>query len=642
MLIAYKTAEQHFQFLNNLLELEAEAERIANLNALKNKREHNGDSSGQVLTNLVIRSQDAGMGGRFLLNFAKRNQNLSLPWTRLEPGCPVILYEEGNQRSDTVTVSWRGVVSQLKKDTIQVAFTQLPLSENKHAVFRLERSTDEISRQRQRSAMRQVQEAPRDSRIAILRDILLGTQMPMFRPPEPITLIDSKLNSSQKKAVEFALSTDDVAIIHGPPGTGKTTTMVELIRQIVQNDESVLVVAPSNLAVDNLLEKLLSFGQNALRLGHPARILPGLHHHTLDELVENHPDMRLVQKLTRQAYDLFDQAEKYTRAKPEPGQRKSIRDEAKSLLAEAKKVEKQITLRVLDSAHIICATNTGLDPEMLGDRIFNWCIMDEAGQSTEPSTWIPLLYAQNIVFTGDHYQLPPTVISHEAAVRGLNVSLMERVLSKNPENISKMLTIQYRMHADIMNFSSAYFYGNSLIADNSVIDHRLCDLPGVVQTELTETPIHFIDTAGASYDEQLEENGTSTLNPLEAQLVLKKLDDLIDSGVQPNNIGIITPYAAQANILRNACKHSQVDIDSVDGFQGREKETIIVSLVRSNPEGNIGFLADTRRMNVALTRARRKLIVIGDSATITVNPFYNQMINYFESINAYHSVWEEN
>jgi superfamily I DNA and/or RNA helicase len=642
MLIAYKTAEQHFQFLNNLLELEAEAERIANLNALQNKREHNGDSSGQVLTNLVIRSQDAGMGGRFLLNFAKRNQNLSLPWTRLEPGCPVILYEEGNQRFDTVTVSWRGVVSQLKKDTIQVAFTQIPLSENKHAVFRLERSTDEITRQRQRSAMRHVQEAPRDSRIAILRDILLGTQMPMFRPPEPITLIDSKLNSSQKKAVEFALSTDDVAIIHGPPGTGKTTTMVELIRQIVQNDQSVLVVAPSNLAVDNLLEKLHSFGQNALRLGHPARILPGLHHHTLDELVENHPDMRLVQKLTRQAYDLFDQAEKYTRAKPEPGQRKSIRDEAKSLLAEAKKVEKQITLRVLDSAQIICATNTGLDPEILGDRIFNWCIMDEAGQSTEPSTWIPLLYAQNIVFTGDHYQLPPTVISHEAAVRGLNVSLMERVLSKNPENISKMLTIQYRMNADIMNFSSAYFYGNGLIADNSVINHRLCDLPGVVQTELTETPIHFIDTAGASYDEQLEENGTSTLNPLEAQLVIKKLDDLIDSGVQPNNIGIITPYAAQASILRHACKYSQVDIDSVDGFQGREKETIIVSLVRSNPEGNIGFLADTRRMNVALTRARRKLIVIGDSATITVNPFYNQMIYYFESINAYHSVWEEN
>jgi superfamily I DNA and/or RNA helicase len=217
---------------------------------------------------------------------------------------------------------------------------------------------------------------------------------------------------------------------------------------------------------------------------------------------------------------------------------------------------------------------------------------------------------------------------------------MERLLNENGPR--KMLNVQYRMHQDIMSFSSEVFYEGNLQADEAVRTALLVDLPQVASTPLTTTPIHFIDTAGASYDEEPEPDGESRMNPQEADLVIKKVDELLASGVSPEQIAVISPYSAQVKLLRERIKQPAIEIDSVDGFQGREKEAVIVSLVRSNREGEVGFLADTRRMNVALTRARRKLIVVGDSATITNHPFYEKMVKYFESVGAYHSVWEEN
>jgi predicted DNA helicase len=266
--------------------------------------------------------------------------------------------------------------------------------------------------------------------------------------------------------------------------------------------------------------------------------------------------------------------------------------------------------------------------------------MDEASQSTEPAAWIPLQYAERLVLAGDHCQLPPTVLSNEAACGGFNISMMERILNSTPDGLSKLLSVQYRMHQDIMTFSSDIFYDGHLQADEAVRTALLLDLPHVSESPLTTTPIHFIDTAGASYDEEPEPDGESRMNPLEAELVVKKVDELLAYRVSPENIAVISPYSAQVKLLRQKLNHG-IEIDSVDGFQGREKEVVIVSLVRSNPEGDVGFLADTRRMNVALTRARRKLIVIGDSATITAHPFYEKMVKYFETIGAYHSVWEE-
>ncbi len=634
----YRISEDHFQKLAHLLDLEAEAEKQETLRSLEKQSPAEAEASGNSLINLVIREEDSGLGGRILLTFGKRNENLNLPWSRIGNGSPVILSEEGTHDKDAP--SWRGIVSRSHKDTIQVAFTQWPESDSDRTTFRLDRSTDEISRQRQRQALESAQGA-KGTRLSILRDVLLGKQNPVFEKIEKPIPFNPALNDSQNQAVRFALSSEDVAIIHGPPGTGKTTTLIELMRQITRNGQSVLAVAASNLAVDHMLERLIDAGENAIRLGHPARVTPALREHTLDELAEIHPDMKLARKLTRDAHSLRKQASKYFRIKPDPGLRQSLREEAKQLLKEAQQIEDSVTERIINSAKIVCATATGLDSKIFARRKFDWCIMDEASQSVEPSAWIPIQYANRLVLAGDHCQLPPTVISPEAIRGGLNISLMERLLENPKVDISRLLDVQYRMHQGIMQFSSDVFYEGSLQADESVRSALLADLPQVRSSPLTDCPIHFIDTAGASYDEEQEHNGDSRLNPLEAELVIKKIHELLDCGLTSDQIAVISPYSAQVKYLREKLKHFELEIDSVDGFQGREKEAVIVSLVRSNRDGEVGFLADTRRMNVALTRAKRKLIVIGDSATITSHGFYQRMVEYFEAIGAYHSVWEE-
>jgi predicted DNA helicase len=452
----------------------------------------------------------------------------------------------------------------------------------------------------------------------------------------------SPLNPPQLAAIDFALAAKDFAIVHGPPGTGKTTTVVEFIRRAVANGDTVLACAPSNHAVDNLLEKLLTAGELPVRLGHPARVVPELRERAIDILAEKHPDARQARKVARDAFALFRQADKWTREKPQPGEKAALREEARDMLSEARKLEALAVERVLDEARVVCATLTGLDSQLLGQRRYDVVVIDEACQSTEPANWVPLLRANKLILAGDHCQLPPTILSPEAAERGLAISLMERLVARFGPSVSRLLTVQHRMHSAIMGFSNAEFYGGQLVAHESVAGHRLCDLPGVEANPLTETPVQFIDTAGASYDEELEEDTGSRRNMQEAALAVKKVAALLDAGVNAAQIGVITPYRAQVRLLRERLGHvPELEIDSVDGFQGREKEAIVVSLVRSNPEGEIGFLADTRRTNVALTRARRKLLVIGDSATLANDPFYQRMLTYFEQIGVTSSVWEE-
>ena len=637
--------EDHFQRLIRLLELEAEAEKQQRLQEMQRFSAAEAEASGSTLTTLVIRDETAGLGGRILLTLGKRNQTVPLPWTRLNGGSPVILSEENP--ANPTSAGWRGVVSRVYRDSLQVAFAQWPETETGRPTFRLDRSSDEISRQRQRQALELARSASH-ARLADLRDVLLGKTEPVFQALPEIQQLDKDLNESQLEAVHFALSAADVAIIHGPPGTGKTTTVVELIRQIARSGQRVLAVAPSNIAVDNLVEKLISAGEKVIRLGHPARVLPELRQHTLDALVENHPDMKVVQRLTREARSYREQAARYTRARPEPGARQALRQEAKRAMADARKIEDMLVERLLNTAQIICATNTGLDRDLLGRQAFDWCIMDEASQSTEAAAWAPLQMAQRLVLAGDHFQLAPTVVSAEASAQGFNISLLERLMKdrfarQSGKGISRRLTVQYRMHREIMDFSSREFYDGSLTAHDSVEGHLLQDLPGLQANELTGTAIHFIDTAGASYDESIEAQGESRYNLPEALLVVSKVQELLDAGLGASQIAVISPYSAQVRLLREKLTDlPDMEIDSVDGFQGREKEAVIVSLVRSNPDNQIGFLEDVRRMNVALTRARRKLIVIGDSATISAHPFYQRMLAYFESVNAYHSVWEEN
>ncbi|MBN9519594.1 AAA family ATPase [bacterium] len=615
------TNADHFGRLSKLLDLEATAEEAE---ARRRAADGTDRGDGTTLTGLALRDAEFGLGGRLLLTFGRFSRTEPLPPNRLGPGVPVVLTRTKPQRG----LTFRGVVFDRADLTIGVAIEPPDDDLPDEATWRLDLSPDEVSRLRQQDALRRVASAE-DGRLAALRAV---------QSLEPA----GTLNEPQRDAVHFALSAKDVAVIHGPPGTGKTTTVAELIRCLVARGDRVLACAASNHAVDNLLEKLLRVGLEPVRLGHPARVVPELRARALDLLAEKHPDARQARKVAREAFALFRQADKWTRGKPEPGAKAAMRKDARDLLAEARRLEALAVERVLDDARVVCATLTGLDGQTLGRRTFDTAVLDEACQSTEPASWLPLLRAGRVVLAGDHCQLPPTVVSPEAADAGLSVSLMEQVVGRFGGQVARRLVVQYRMHEAIQAFSSAEFYDNELIADPSVVAHHLGDLPGVRAEPLTETPVRFIDTAGAGYDEEQEEDTESRFNRREAALAAKQVRALLAAGLTAEQVAVITPYRGQVRLLRELlAEHRELEIDSVDGFQGREKEAVVISLVRSNPEGDIGFLADTRRTNVALTRARRKLVVIGDSATLAADPFYQRMIAHFEATGAYSSVWEE-
>ncbi|MDQ3233385.1 MAG: AAA domain-containing protein, partial [Pseudobdellovibrionaceae bacterium] len=392
----------------------------------------------------------------------------------------------------------------------------------------------------------------------------------------------------------------------------------------------ILVTASSNLGVDNLLEKLIATGIKAVRLGHPARVMQSLRPHTLDYKAEKHEDARLARKMMKDAAVLFQQARRYTRAAPAKGSKQALWSEAKALMADARKLAARAVERVIDEADVICATTTGLDPFVLGSRRFSLVVLDEAGQCTEPNAWIPLQRAEKLICGGDHCQLPPTVLSVDAARQGLSVSLMERLVQVHGNLITTRLDVQYRMNTAIMNFSSQEFYEGALVAADAVKDRTLVD----------ETPLLWIDTAGAGFEEEAEQESGSRFNPKEAAVILYRIEQLFQKGVAPQQLAVITPYAAQARYLRMQLADRGIEVDTIDGFQGREKDAVLISLVRSNEDQEVGFLKETRRLNVALTRARRHMTVVGDSATLSVSPFLQRLMEYFENEQAYHSIWE--
>lgn len=621
--------DDYFQRLADWIDLEsvAEAERLNE----RRKRQNGPDAekSGETLLDLVVTDEDAGLGGRYLITLVKRNRTIQLPWNRLRVGSPVVVTPHDDLSGDAS----QGVVTAISRQSIQVAVNDYPDSER----LRIDISPDEVTRKRMLNALKRAKDAR--GRTKELRDILLGERDLSFKD-EADCDFNAELNESQQAAIRFALSASDVAIIHGPPGTGKTTTIVELICQAIARGQKVLACAPSNTAVDNLLEKLVDARQKTVRLGHPARVSERLHDYTLDAQVARHELTGLIREMQREAEGLFRQAGKFTRAKPAHGAKREMRQEAKRLKADIRMLEQQAIDSIVDNADVVCATTT-LDESLLGDRRFDLVVIDEACQSTEPGCWMPVLRADRLVLAGDHCQLPPTVLSKQAAKEGLEVSLLERLVGLYGDRVTRRLNVQYRMHDQIMNFSSEQFYAGTLLSHDSVCSHLLSDLHYVDESFVTIEPVTFIDSAGAGWDEELEPDGLSKRNLKEAELVLRKITELQEAGVRGRDIAVIAPYAAQVRWLRQNSPDDRVEIDTVDGFQGREKEAVIISMVRSNADGEIGFLADARRMNVALTRARRKLIVIGDSATIGGNEFFAAMLEYFETIGAYHTVWEE-
>lgn len=606
--------------------MEGEAEKLRLEERRRIQSSAEAERRGETLLDLVVQSQATGLGGRTLLTLQKRRFPDRLPWHRFKVGSPVLLSADNDSTARTV----QGVVSGRRKESIEVAVDDWPDASR----FRIDLSPDEVTRKRQLAAMDLAE--PATGRLGQLRDMFLYDRSPSFRPDTHLEPCPH-LNSSQQSAVQFCLSASDLAIIHGPPGTGKTTTVVELIRQAVAAGERVLACAPSNTAVDNLLERLVAAGEEPVRLGHPARVLEVVRRHTLDALVEKHESWSLIREMQREAEQLNRQAGRYTRARPAPGQKYQQRQEARDLRKHARMMERQAINEIIVGARVVCAT-VSFDFSVLADHDFDLLVIDEACQSVEPGCWVPLKLAHRVVLAGDHCQLPPTILSKEAAREGFSVSLMQRLLEHYGDVVTRMLTVQYRMHRHIMQFSSETFYNDALKAHESVADHRLTDLPTV--SGLDDAPVVFIDTAGAGWQEELEPDSLSRLNPEEGRLVLKQVQMLCDAGLHPQDIAVIAPYAAQVRWLRQHASLDRLEIDTVDGFQGREKEAVVMCTVRSNSKGEVGFLSDARRMNVALTRARRRLIVIGDSSTLGADPFFQKLLEWFEANDCYRSVWE--
>ncbi|MGA8890869.1 MAG: AAA domain-containing protein, partial [Anaeromyxobacteraceae bacterium] len=385
---------------------------------------------------------------------------------------------------------------------------------------------------------------------------------------------------------------------------------------------------------DNLLERLLAAGVDGVRVGHPARVVPALLDHTLEARVAGHESARIAEGLVEEALSLRRDARK-RKERRGPGRFSEARAgerEARALLAEARRLEEKAEREVLDRTPVVVATLTGQDAPALSGRRFGLAVVDEATQATEPAVLLALLRADRAVLAGDHLQLPPTVISAAAAQGGLGLSLFERLVDAHGDAVKVTLVEQRRMNEDIMAFPSRASYGGALRAHPAVAGWRLDD-----------EPLLFVDTAGTGFEEGAPEGSDSRHNEGEAALAAREVERVLALGVAPTDVAVISPYDAQVQRIRQLLAprvDEGLEVDTVDGFQGREKEAVVVSLVRSNEEGEVGFLADVRRMNVAITRARKKLVVVGDSATVARHPYYESFVRHAQEVGAWRSAWE--
>ena len=467
------------------------------------------------------------------------------------------------------------------------------------------------------------------NRLAELRDILLGTSKAGFRELYPVRF--PWLNSTQETAVNKVLCARDVAIVHGPPGTGKTTTLVEAIYETLHREPQVLVCAQSNTAVDWISEKLVDRGVNVLRIGNPTRVNDKMLSFTYERRFENHP---LYPELWSIRKNLRELGSRTRRGSYD--EREGVRSRMSRLRDRATALEIQINAELFDGAHVIASTLVSSNHRLLNGRRFGTLFIDEAAQALETACWIAIRKADRVVLAGDHCQLPPTIKCYEAARGGLERTLMEKVVSNKPAVVS-LLKVQYRMHEEIMKFPSQWFYNGELEAAPEVRYRGILDW---------DTPIHWIDTSEMDFKEEFVGETFGRINKAEADLLLSELKIYINR-ISGNRIleekidfGIISPYKAQVQYLRNKIKadaslkpyRSLFTVNTVDGFQGQERDVIFISLVRANEEGQIGFLNDLRRMNVAITRARMKLVILGEAETLKHHGFYRKLLEFIQNI----------
>ncbi|AMD18260.1 ATPase AAA [Methanobrevibacter sp. YE315] len=471
-----------------------------------------------------------------------------------------------------------------------------------------------------------------------------------------INYIDKSLNKSQKSAIENALSCENFFLIHGPFGTGKTRTLVELISQETRQNHKVLATAESNAAVDNILERLMENKKLELtRLGHPQRVSKHNITQTLAYKVENHDLNKKIKKIHKKIDKLIGKRSNFTKPTPQyrrgygdydilhnaskgkggrgisPDKMKSmaqwieINQEIDEAHDEIKRIENKMIKDIIEKSNVILATNSSAALESIARTKFDVAIIDEASQATIPSILIPIAKAHRFILAGDHKQLPPTIISEKAGE--LEKTLFEELIRMYPFK-SQLLNVQYRMNSLLMKFPNSEFYNNGLKSDSSVDDITIND---ILDSGYDEEALLFIDTSNIEENKEKHlKDSKSIVNMLEGDIAVSIANDYLNAGIDVEDIGIISPYADQVKTIQDK---TPVEVKTVDGFQGREKEIIIISTVRSNDFGNIGFLSDLRRLNVAITRAKRKLIIIGNKNTLKSNPTYYRLIKFIEDEN---------
>jgi len=651
----FKDRKEYVSHFKHLIELEREAEKEFHIREIQLLTGKEREQRGRAILGLKASYKGEIVGGYKVYRFGRPD----MPENHQIKVGDVVLVSRTNPLKEGV----EGTVYEKGKKYLDIVFSDPP-PDLTRGYWRVDLFVNDITFKRMNAALNRFEEG----KIAYPENVVLGKGRYLLKvSEEEIKPFNENLNRYQIEAVKRALGSEPLFLIHGPPGTGKTTTLVEVIEQLVKvKKKQILATADSNTAVDNLMERLIKRGLNVVRIGHPARVSKELIEHSLDYKVQHHKDYQKIVQIEKKIDELKSQQANYL--KPTPQWRRGLSDkqimelarqnrktrgiklsklksmakwlelqeEIKKLIEERKKIENQIVDKILSTSDVVLATNSTSGNEFLENRTFEVLVLDEASQSTESSALIPLIKAKKVIMAGDHKQLPPTVLHPEA--KDLSYTMFERFTELYPEAVY-MLRIQYRMNELIKEFPSQEFYNGALISHESVKNIKLSDIVNQRSDNpaLDDTPIVFIDTAG-KFAEKSKRGSFSKYNPEEARFVKKLVEELLKMGVPAEEIGVITPYKDHEDYLKQLIP--QVEVKTVDGFQGREKEVIIISLVRSNPQEEIGFLEDLRRLNVALTRAKRKLILVGDAKTLSSNEVYRKLIDYIKRKGKYLTVEE--
>ena len=603
---------------------------------------------GLALTGLKFRSIKGGLYGRTLIILTHHlfpkdetpNKDLldksRLPECRFGGGDNVGIYDNSEYIQGKPLVS--GVVHRRSEHKLIISLEAQEEGEDVEALIQDKylsvcSTINEVTYHRYSKALDELESTDGSHKSKLLLQTLFNyVSYPSLSESKPIEFIDQSLNEQQKQAVAKCISTGSVHLVHGPPGTGKTKTVCEVIVQAVKRGWKVLATAGSNIAVDNIVERV---GKNSkvCRIGHPSRMIEKVHDYCLDNLLFKSSFQKVLKDMKRE----LDQVRNKFLKTGDRAQRRDFKDKIKAMRSDIRGVEEAAIKEVLDESQVICCTNAGAGERMfrkeLASTIFDLVVIDECAQSVEVSCWIPLLRGKRAVLAGDHLQLPPTIKS-SAANTVLSYTLFDRAMKECPVE-NTLLTVQYRMHSMIMNWSSEQFYEGKLEADSSVSGHNIQQISTLATSP---APLMYIDTEGCQIGENIEKDSSdiskSKFNLGEADLVSAVCKELIEQGLKNEHIGVITPYNAQVSLIKDLleplqAENNRIEVSTVDGFQGREKECIIVSMVRSNPIKQVGFLSDQRRMNVAITRAKRFVCLIGDSDTVSSDPYLKTLVDYF-------------